>query len=346
MFVSPFHDLEEKLGANFGGFAGWEMPMSFTSYAEEHMSVRSSVAFFNLSHMGRLRVKGNPKEFEMLVAKEVSKTNSGNMIGPTAFLNDKAGFKDDVMVYKVSENEWLIVTNAINREKIVNWIKSNSNLDVDDLTFKYGMIAIQGRKLEEILGKNELKPLEFKLNTKFMGYDVFLVSKSGWTGENGLEVWVTLDIGRQLIMDLVKIGIKPAGLIARDSLRQEMGFVLYGEDIDETITPVEARYWVFSLEKDFIGKDSLVERIKSGIEKVRIGFKMKKGERIIPRHPSKIYSLGNEAGYVTSSTFSPYLNRVIGMGYVNPKYFYLGYNLAVEIRSKQYDIKIDEFPFI
>ncbi|MEM1599549.1 MAG: glycine cleavage system protein T, partial [Sulfolobaceae archaeon] len=142
MFVSPLHEIEEKLGANFGEFANWEMPMSYTSYIEEHNAVRSHAAFFDLSHMGRLRVSGNPNEFEMLVTKEINKASIGNMIGPTAFLNDKGGFLDDVMVYKVKDNEWLIVTNAINREKIMKWIKANSNLDVEDLTFKYVMIAV------------------------------------------------------------------------------------------------------------------------------------------------------------------------------------------------------------
>ncbi|BDB97792.1 glycine cleavage system aminomethyltransferase GcvT [Saccharolobus caldissimus] len=346
MFVSPLYDLEEKIGANFGEFAGWQMPMSFSGYIEEHMAVRTGVAYFNLSHMGRLRIKGNLKELETLIAKEISSAKSGEMIGPTAFLNDKGGFLDDVMAYKISSDECLIVTNAVNREKIIKWIISNSSLDVEDLTFKYIMIAIQGRKIEDILGKIELKPLEFKINTKFLNYDVFLVSRSGWTGENGLEIWATVEIGKQLVSDLLKLGIKPAGLIARDSLRQEMGFVLYGEDINENTTPIEARYWVFSLNKDFIGKDAIIEQLKNGISKIRIGFKMKKGERIIPRHSSKIFSVGNEVGYVTSSIYSPYLNRVIGMGYINPKYFFLGYNLSVDIRGKHYDIKIDEFPFI
>ncbi len=346
MFISPLHDVEEKLGANFGEFANWEMPMSFTNYMEEHMAVRNTVAFFDLSHMGRLRVKGDPREFEMLIAKEVNNSKDGNMIGPTAFLNDKGGFIDDVMVYKVSSNEWLIVTNAINRENVIKWIRNNSNLDVEDLTFKYVMIAIQGRKFEEIVGKIELMPLQFKLNSKFLDYDVFLLSRSGWTGENGIEVWASEEVGKQIILSLSKIGVKPAGLIARDSLRQEMGFVLYGEDIDDRITPVEARYWVFSLNKDFIGKQAIIQRLESGVDKFRIGFKMKKGERFIPRHLSKIYSISREIGYVTSSTFSPYLNRVIGMGYIESKYFFLGYSLTVNIRDKQYDIKIDEFPFI
>lgn len=346
MFVSPLHEIEEKLGANFGEFANWEMPMSYTSYIEEHIAVRSHAAFFDLSHMGRLRVSGNPNEFEMLVTKEINKANIGNMIGPTAFLNDKGGFLDDVMVYKVQDNEWLIVTNAINREKIMKWIKANSNLDVEDLTFKYVMIAVQGREIENILGKIELKPLEFRLNDRFMNMDVYLISRSGWTGENGLEIWATTDVGKQIIQSLFNLGIKPAGLIARDSLRQEMGFLLYGQDIDENITPIEARYWIFSLNKEFIGRQSLIDDIKNGVNKIRIGFKMKKNDRMIPRHSSKIYSLENEIGYVTSSTFSPYLNRVIGMGYVNPKYFFLGYTLSVDIRGKLYDIKIDEFPFI
>ena len=346
MFNTPLLDIELKLNADIGEFAGWQMPMKYSSYQEEHMAVRSSAAFFDLSHMGRLKVIGKIDEFDYLIAKNFKNSQNNKMIGPTAFLNDKAGFIDDVMTYKINDNEFLIVTNAINREKVLNWIKNNSSLDVEDLTFKYAMIAIQGRKVWDYIEKIELQPLEFRLNTKFLGEEVFLISRSGWTGEDGVEVWGPPEVITKIVQKLIAVGVKPAGLICRDSIRQEMGFVLYGEDIDENTTPLEARYWVFSLDKQFIGKEGLVEQLKTGVDKIRIGLKLKKGERGIPRKENKIKIFEKEIGYVTSSTFSPYLNRVIGMGYIDSKYALFGYSVDVEIRNKVVEAKIQDFPFI
>lgn len=346
MFSSPLLDIEIKLNADIGEFAGWQMPMKYTSYQDEHMAVRTSCAFFDLSHMGRLRIKGKKDELDKLVAKDINKEKEGKMIGPTAFLNDRGGFEDDVMVYKVKEDEFLVVTNAINREKIISWIKKNSSLDVQDLTFDLAMIAIQGRNVWNFIEKVDLQPLEFRLNTKFMGEDVFLLSRSGWTGEDGVEVWGSPETLSRLITKLVNLGVKPAGLITRDSLRQEMGFVLYGEDIDSTTTPIEARYWVFSLEKEFIGRDKILEQLKNGVDKIRIGFKGKKNERILPRKGNPFKVLGTQVGYVTSSTYSPYLNRVIGMGYIKSSHLYLGFNLNIDVRGKLIDVKISDFPLI
>ncbi|BAK54483.1 glycine cleavage system aminomethyltransferase GcvT [Sulfurisphaera tokodaii] len=346
MFSTPLLDIELKLNADIGEFAGWKMPMKYTSYQEEHLAVRSSAAFFDLSHMGRLKITGKIDEFDLLIAKDIKKASYNTMIGPTAFLNDKGGFIDDVMTYKLSDTEFLIVTNAINREKVINWIKSNSSLEVEDLTFKYAMIAIQGRNVWNYIEKTDLQPLEFKINTKFLGEEVFLISRSGWTGEDGVEVWGSPEVISKIIQRLISVGVKPSGLICRDSIRQEMGFVLYGEDIDENITPVEARYWVFSLDKQFIGREKIVEQLKNGVEKIRVGLKLKKGERSIPRKDNKIKILDNEIGYVTSSTFSPYLNRVIGMGYINSKYALFGYSANIEIRNRQVEAKLQDFPFI
>jgi aminomethyltransferase len=346
MFRTPVQDVEEKLGANFGEFAGWEMPMEYSSYQEEHMAVRQDAAFFDLSHMGRLRINGKIEEIEKLIAKSLSKKETGYMIGPTAFLNDNGGFIDDVMTYKVSENEFFIVTNAINRENVIKWIKNNSSLDVEDLTFNYVMLAIQGRKIWEHIEKVDLSNLQFRLNTNFLGENVFLLSRSGWTGEDGIEVWATPDTAKKIIEKIHNKGVHPAGLITRDSLRQEMGFVLYGEDIDETINPIEARYWVFSLDKDFIGKDKIIEYLKQGVDKFRIGFKLNKGDRALPRSGQSIKILDEVVGHVTSSTYSPYLLRSIGMGYINSKNFVLGYSADVEIRNKKYSIKLSDFPMV
>ncbi|QKQ99313.1 glycine cleavage system aminomethyltransferase GcvT [Metallosphaera tengchongensis] len=346
MFCTPLVNFEEKLNSSLGEFAGWKMPMSYSSYQEEHLAVRTESAFFDLSHMGRLKIKGKIEEIENLVAKKVADAPQYSMIGPTAFLSDKAGFIDDVMTYKVSESEFLVVTNAINREKVISWIRKNSSLDVEDLTFGLVMIAIQGKKVWDYIEKPNLQPLQFKLNVNFEGQEVFLLSRSGWTGEDGVEFWAKPEAAEVILNKLVSKGVKPAGLMARDSLRQEMGFVLYGEDIGEEVNPVEARYWVYSLEKEFIGKQALVEILKSGVDKLRIGIKLPKNLRVIPRNGTRIKIMGEEIGKVTSSSYSPFLSRVIGMGYVNSRHFLLGGNADVEIRGRDYNIKLSDFPLL
>lgn len=345
MFKTPLSNIEEKIGANFGEFAGWEMPMSFSSYLDEHMHVRQDCGFFDISHMGRIRIKGKREELEHLVTRNLNGNNL-IMIGPSAMLNDNAGFIDDLMIYKISENEFLAVTNAINREKDIQWIRKNSNLEVEDLTFEYVMIAIQGRKIWNYVEKVGLEPLHFVLNARFLGENVFLLSRSGWTGEDGVEVWTNVETAEKIVNKLIQLNIKPAGLIARDSLRQEMGYVLYGEDIDENTNPIEARYWIFDLEKHFIGKEKLIEYLTNGVSKYRVGFKLQKNQRAIPRHGYKIKILDREIGEVTSSTFSPYLSRVIGMGYIKSEYPLLGYNVNIDIRGKEYRAKIADFPLI
>ncbi|BBD72721.1 glycine cleavage system protein T [Sulfodiicoccus acidiphilus] len=334
------------MGADFGVFAGWSMPMSYGSYLDEHMAVRSSAAFFDLSHMGRLMVTGKKEEFEYLVAKAIGSTEAGKMVGPTAFLTDKGTFVDDVMIYVLGESSWLVVTNAVNREKVASWIKRNSGLEVEDLTMEYAMVAVQGRRVWEFTDKVEIEPLSFKKGIKYMGIETFLLSRSGWTGEDGVEIWARPEEMELLLRKLRTNGIKPAGLIARDSLRQEMGFVLYGEDIDETVNPLEARYWVFSLEKEFLGRNALVQALRTGVTKIRVGLKLKKGERVIPRRDSKIMVEDQEIGVVTSSTYSPYLTRVIGMGYVKSSHLFLGYSSKVEVRGRRIEAKLTDFPLV
>ena len=343
---TPLRQLEESLGASFGEFAGWEMPMSYGNYRVEHMAVRESAAFFDLTHMGRLRIRGEPEEFDRLSTRGISRFSKGHMTGPQAFLNDRAGFIDDFMGYRVNDEEFLIVTNAMNREKVISWIRRNSNLVVEDLTFDYVMLAIQGRRVWDFIPKPDLEPLQFKMNVQFMGQEVFLISRSGWTGEDGVEVWAKPQAAENIIKALVERGVKPAGLITRDSIRQEMGFVLYGEDIDENVNPIEARYWIFDLDREYIGSETLKELLKTGVERFRVGFKAKKGENRLPRKGNEILVNGVKAGYVTSSTYSPYLSRVIGMGYIDAKHMFLGTNVEAVTRTGKITVKLSDFPLI
>lgn len=332
------------------------MPLLYEGAVKEHMAVRSSVGIFDVSHMGRIRLRGVDAYnlLDKLVPKNIKKARDESMVGPTAFLNERGGFKDDVMLYRVSEDQWLIVCNAINREKILNWIKENSkgyNVEVEDLTLSIGMLALQGPKSGEIIenmGGGELldlKPLTFKNNVKLEGREAFLVSRSGWTGEDGFEIWGEPRALEYLWKRAVESGATPAGLAARDSLRMEMGYVLYGEDIDEDTNPVEARYWVFSYDKrDYVGFEGVKKALEEGVSRVRVGVLLK--ERIIPRSGSPVYLQGRKIGKITSGAFSPMLNVGIAQAYVNSSHALIGLRVEVEVRNKLHKAKIVDFPFI
>lgn len=364
MLKTPLINLHKSFKANLGEFAGWITAMDFGDPIKEVIETRNNVTIFDISHMGRIKLEGKDafKLLDFLVPKDLSKIIEGAMSGPTAFLNEKAGFKDDVMLYKLSENEWFIVCNAVNREKILNWLnkwktKLSYEVNIKDETFNLALIALQGPKapnILELLGGRDavnLKIMNFIRNVKVVGNETFLISRSGWTGEEvrsaGYEIITTPKHAEQIFKKAIELGAIPAGLIARDILRSEMGYVLYGEDINEETNPLEARYWVFTKGKtDCIGCDELSNIIKNGVSKIRIGFRLKKGVRIIPRHGYKVYIDDVNIGYVTSGTFSPTLNRSIAMGYVNSSHALIGLEVEINIRGKYYKAKIVDFPFI
>ncbi|BCU68505.1 glycine cleavage system protein T [Sulfolobales archaeon HS-7] len=345
MNTTPLIEFEEKLGASTGEFAGWTMPMSYRGYKEEHMAVRNNVALFDISHMGRIIIEGKEEELQYLLAGLVGES-SLRMYGPNAFLNDKATFLDDVMVYKLAENRWLIVTNAVNREKVIDWIRRNSSLNVTDATFDYCMLALQGPNSTRLIGNDEMSRLQFKVNVKVFGENVFILSRSGWTGEDGFELILKPDAAHQVMSKMVHEKVELAGLIARDSLRQEMGFVLYGEDIDESTNPVEARYWLYSLEKEFIGREAILSILTSGVSRIRVGFKFERNEKIVPKKDGSITVRDKKIGKITSATYSPFLSRPIGMGYINSTHALFGLKVEHEHRGKKYEVKISDFPLI
>ena len=213
------------------------------------------------------------------------------------------------------------------------------------------MLAIQGPKSIEVIESLnlkdalDLKPLTFIENVKLNDLNLLLVSRSGWTGEDGFELWVESSKVEEVWAKLLATGCKPAGLAVRDTLRMEMGYVLYGEDIDEEVTPIEARYWVFSYDKrGYIGYEALVKKMEEGVNRVRVGFKMKK--RIVPRHGCKIYIGEKMVGHVTSGMYSPMLKVGIAQGYMNVNHAIFGMKVDVEVRGKRYRATIVDFPFI
>lgn len=357
----------EKLGAEPGVFAGWEVPMRFTSAIEEHMAVRTSVAFFDVTHMGRIALKGPDvlPFIQYIYTKDLSKTKEGFMSGPTLALTDLARVRDDEMLYKVSDEEWFIVANAIARDKMLKYLSQvaqsgNYKVVVEDMTEKYSMLAVQGPGSPEVMEAigakwaTDLKPLEFRLNEEIKGMRVFLVSRSGWTGEDGFEVWGEHGVVKELVELLVSKGVKPAGLIARDTLRIEMGFVLggqeYGEDPFKFPCAISLRYGMGAIswsKRGFVGEQALRVCKREGSRWIRVGLRMgKEAGKLFPRSGYGVYVEDLWVGWVTSGCYSPVLEKGIAMAYVDTRYAIFGEEVEVDIHGKRYPAKIVDFPFI
>ncbi|RLG78011.1 MAG: glycine cleavage system aminomethyltransferase GcvT [Thermoprotei archaeon] len=361
MSATPLIDLHKALGANLGEFAHVKTAMDYGDPVSEHIAARTKVAIFDVSHMARIRVKGNDvlQLLDVLVPKALTELSPGVMFGPTAFLNEEAGFRDDVMVYPLAKDELMIVGNAVNRQKDYEWIgqvaeSRNLSVEVEDITENTAMIAVQGPETAKYVQKlglsiNDIPWMNFRKNVRLKYGELLLVSRSGWTGEDGIEIIGEPDTVAEIFRTLVKMGAKPAGLIARDTLRIEMGFRLYGAEIDENLNPLEARYWVFTYgKKTCIGCTKLNEILRHGCSKQLVGLKMKKGVKFIPRHGYKLLTFDGteEIGYITSGALSPTLNRVIALGYVKSSHAVMGLRVIVEIRRKHYPARIVDFPFI
>ncbi|MCS7108032.1 MAG: glycine cleavage system aminomethyltransferase GcvT [Sulfolobales archaeon] len=368
MRSSPLIDVEKAYGANLGQFAGWLITMDFGDPINECKEVRLRAGLFDISHMGRLVIKGfKSYEFlQKLATKDLSKLRQGEMSGPALILNKRGGIKDDVMLYKLSDHEWLMVCNAANTEKNLQWMKeireelkmSESDVVIEDITDRTVLLALQGPKSPEVLeslGIEEVKTmklLNFIPKLKLRDSETFLVSRSGWTGEEvrsyGFEILSDIPNGIKIYRELLEAGVRPSGLVARDILRTEMGYVLYGSDIDEDVNPIEARYWIALTrgKEDCIGCQEVWSRYKEGVKRFRFGFKMKKDVKAIPRHGYRILAGDEVVGEVTSGAYSPTLERCVGMGYINTSHAYLGFSLDILIRDKRYEVKISDFPLI
>ncbi len=357
----------EKLGAEPGHFGDWEVPMLFTSAIEEHMSVRNNAGFFDVSHMGRAMLRGPDviALIQKVYTKDLSKVKEGWLSGPTLALNEYARVKDDEMLYKISDEEWLLVTNALVREKMLTYLKNVAaqhgfKVEIKDLTFDYSMIALQGPYSQQVLEElgaswaADMKTLEFRMNEEIAGHKVFLISRSGWTGEDGFEIWGEHGEIAGLVEKLVEKGVKPAGIIARDTLRMEMGFVLggheYGEDPVKYPCALSLRYGLGAIswkKHGFIGEEALRAYRREGVRWIRVGVKMsKKAARVIPREGAKLYVEDQVVGWVTSGSFSPVLKRGIAQAYIDVRYALFGEPVDVEVRGKRHQAKIVDFPFI
>lgn len=359
MKKTVFNEKHKVLGARLVPFAGFEMPVEYSGVIDEHLTVRNNVGVFDVSHMGEFWVKG-PKALD-LIQKVTTNDASKLSIGKAQYSclpNGKGGIVDDLLVYKYEEEKYFLVVNASNIEKDWEWINSQNTMGavLENASDRMSQLAVQGPKALEVLQK--LTPVDlskipyYGFTTGFFaGISDVIISATGYTGAGGFELYFYNNVGDKIWDDIfdagADFGIKPIGLAARDTLRLEMGFALYGNDIDDTTSPIEAGLgWItkFVEGKDFIDKALLLNQKNNGVSRKLIGFEML--EKAIPRHGYTIVDdKGSEIGVVTSGTMSPSLKIGIGMGYVATSFAEPGKEVFINIRNKNVKAKIVKFPF-
>ena len=360
MKVTAFNEIHKKAGAKMLEFAGYEMPIEYSGVIDEHNTVRQAVGVFDVSHMGEFWVKG-PNALE-LVKKITSNDPTSLVPGQaqyTCFPNGKGGIVDDLLVYCYEPKKYMLVVNAANIEKDWNWVVSHNDVDalLENASDRTSQLAVQGPKAAATLQKlTNTNLAEIKFYTfvtgKMAGFDDVIISATGYTGAGGFELYFRNEIAEQ-IWDAIfeagaEFGIKPVGLAARDTLRLEMGYCLYGNDIDDTTSPIEAGLgWItkFNSGRIYIDRDFLKMQKIEGVTRQLRGFVLL--ERGIPRNGYELVnSEGNVIGQVTSGTMSPTLNKGIGMGYIAKEYSAFGTQVYVKIRNKAIPAEVVRVPFI
>jgi aminomethyltransferase len=360
MKVTAFNEIHKRAGAKLVEFAGYEMPVEYSGIKVEHMVVRESVGVFDVSHMGEFWVKG-PNALELV--KKIS-SNDPLLLKPgqaqyTCFPNGKGGIVDDLLVYFYEPEKYMLVVNAANIEKDWNWVNNQNDVgaELENASDNISQLAIQGPKATATLQKlTDINLSEIRFYTfvtgKFAGVDDVIISATGYTGAGGFELYFRNDVAEKVWNAIFEageeFGIKPVGLGARDTLRLEMGYCLYGNDIDDTTSPIEAGLsWItkFNNGRKFIDREFLMMQKTEGVTRKLRGFIML--ERGIPRHEYELVnSEGSVIGIVTSGTMSPVLNKGIGMGYVAKEYSAFGTHIYIKIRNKTIPAEIVKLPFI
>ena len=350
-------DKHIALGAKMVPFAGYNMPVQYEGVNAEHETVRNAVGVFDVSHMGEFVLRG--PNAEALIQKFASNDVSVLFDGKAQYScmpNGKGGIVDDLIIYRVNANEFFIVVNASNIEKDWNWISSLNDLGVEmeNLSDAYSLLAIQGPKAAEAmqsLTDVNLKDMVYYTFTHgtFAGIENVMISATGYTGSGGFEIYVKNEdvyhVWDKVSEAGADFGIKPLGLAARDTLRLEMGFCLYGNDIDDTTSPLEAGLgWITKFTKDFTDSDFLKNQKEAGVKRKLVAFEMV--DRGIPRHDYPIQDAnGNVIGKVTSGTMSPSMKLGIGLGYVTTENAALESEIFIEIREKGVKAKVVKLPF-
>ncbi|CAH8285696.1 aminomethyltransferase [Mariniflexile fucanivorans] len=347
----------EALGAKMVPFAGFNMPVQYEGVTAEHETVRKAVGVFDVSHMGEFLIEG--EHALALIQKVTSNDASKLTIGKAQYSclpNDDGGIVDDLIVYRVKEDTYLLVVNASNIEKDWNWISSKNtmNATIRNLSDDYSLLAIQGPKAIEAmqsLTSHDLSAINFYnfIVGDFAGIEHVIISATGYTGSGGFEIYCKNSEVKQIWDNVFEagknFGIKPIGLAARDTLRLEMGYCLYGNDINDTTSPIEAGLgWITKFTKYFTNSEALKKQKEQGTERKLVAFEL--DERGIPRHDYDIVdSNGNKIGIVTSGTMAPSLGKGIGLGYVPTVFTEVGSKIYIQIRKNAVPATIVKLPF-
>ena len=359
MKKTPFTDTHIELGAKMHEFAGYNMPIEYSGIIDEHLTVVHAVGVFDVSHMGEFWVKG-PKAMEFVqkvTTNDASKLEVGK-IQYTCFPNEQGGIKDDFLLYRFEPEKYLMVVNAANIEKDWEWCQKQNTMGavIEDASAHTALLAVQGPKAKDTLQKitgTDLSSIPYYTftNGKVGGVDRVIISNTGYTGAGGFELYFYPEDGLKIWEALfeagAEFGIKPIGLGARDTLRLEMGFCLYGNDLDETTTPLEAGLgWItkFTEGNSFIARELLEKQKAEGVTRKLCGFTL--SDKGIPRHGYEIVNAGDEPiGTVTSGTISPVLKAGIGLGYVKPEYAKAGTAIYIKVRNKGLKAEVTQLPF-
>ncbi|MGF7139510.1 glycine cleavage system aminomethyltransferase GcvT [Roseimarinus sediminis] len=360
MKETPFTSLHIALGAKMLPFAGFNMPVEYSGIKDEHLTVRNAAGVFDVSHMGEIWVKG-PQALYFL--QKVTSNDVARLVPGKAqyscFPNETGGIVDDLLVYCFDREKYLLVVNASNIEKDFSWLEAHNSEGavLENVSDQLAQLAIQGPEATAILQKltdvnlSEIAYYSFTTGV-FAGVDEVIISATGYTGAGGFELYFANEYGEKIWKAIFEAGkdkgIKPIGLGARDTLRLEKGFCLYGNDIDDTTSPIEAGLgWITKLndEKEFIGKELILQLKADGLKKRLRGFKMI--DRGIPRHGYEIFDANdNKIGQVSSGTMSPSLGIGIGMGYIETAHAALGTDIYIKVRNKLLKAEVVKLPFL
>ncbi len=353
--------IHESLGAKMVPFAGYLMPVQYSGVNDEHLTVRKAVGVFDVSHMGEFLVRG-PQALDLIqkiTTNDASKLTPGK-VQYSCMPNGKGGIVDDLLVYRMEygdDKHYVLVVNASNMQKDWDWIQRNNTFDaqLEDISDRMSLLAVQGPKAVDVLQplfKEDISSMPYYTAkyAEMEGVGLVLISTTGYTGAGGYEVYIPNPLAEKAWHTIMKagepFGIKPAGLASRDTLRLEMGFCLYGNDIDDTTSPIEAGLgWITKFTKDFIDSERFKAQKENGVERKLVGFELL--DRGIPRHDHPVQDAsGKVIGKVTSGTMSPSLQKPIGMAYVPVSHAAEGSEIFIDIRGKVMNARVVKLPFL
>lgn len=357
MKQTPLYEKHVELKGKIIDFGGWALPVEYSGILLEHEAVRTAAGLFDVSHMGEITVKGEEAEkfLQFILTNDISVLKN-NQIAYTTMCYSEGGVVDDLLVYKYSNEDYLLVVNASNTDKDFDWIESRviPGVEVKNVSLDYAQLALQGPEAQNILQKlvtddlNEIEFYYFKDSVDIGGVSV-LVSRTGYTGEDGFELYFEASEGPKVWDMILEAGkdekLVTAGLGARDTLRFEAALPLYGQEIDKDITPLEAGlgFCVKLSKNDFIGKDALAAQKSEGLKRKVVGFEMV--DRGIPRSHYEVYADGNKIGHVTTGSFSPTLKKNIGLALIDAEYAKEGSDIEISVRNKNLKAKVIKKPF-